>query len=315
MGGGGGGYERPPSSGGSGDDSDESNSVPPPEAEPDEETEDQTDESNEASDETTQPVTGGGVGSGAPVAGPGEESDGTPEEEEPESEDDSEDTDSHDDEQEDNPQDSEEREEDRDDEDAEDGDNREQHEEDDEDDDTDEEDECLITETTLLHSPNPEPLGEADVGDICSVRLRDGAVCVVDTQGRTVGSIAEPWIGTLKECIKQGRTYRARTLVIDGGKCEIRVTNKCLLNRDVNLASINTAVRDQLHPELSLSVETTAEEVIVVTDDGSRVGDVPDPWARLLIECTDQGRSYQATVRDVTPEYCRVNIHTSGSDE
>lgn len=201
-------------------------------------------------------------------------------------------------------------------EDAEDDDeDQEEDEEDDEDDEDDEEDECRIAESALLHSPNPEPLGDATEKDICSVRLREGAICVVDSQGRTIGAIAEPWVGTLKECIEQGQQYRARILDIDGGKCEVRVTNKCLLNRDINLTAINTAVRDQLHPELSLSVETTTEGVVAVTDDGSRVGDVPDPWARLLNECIEQGRSYQAEVRDVTPEYCRVNIQTGTSDQ
>jgi len=139
-------------------------------------------------------------------------------------------------------------------EDAEDDDeDREEDEDDDEDD--DEEDECLIAESALLHSPNPEPLEDVDEGDVCSVRLREEAICIVDSLGRTIGAIAEPWVGTLKECIEQGRQYRARVLNIDGGKCEVRVTNKCLVNQDVNLTATNTAVRDQLHPELSLSVE------------------------------------------------------------
>jgi len=135
-------------------------------------------------------------------------------------------------------------------EDAEDDDeDREEDEDDDEDD--DEEDECLIAESALLHSPNPEPLEDVDEGDVCSVRLREEAICIVDSLGRTIGAIAEPWVGTLKECIEQGRQYRARVLNIDGGKCEVRVTNKCLVNQDVNLTATNTAVRDQLHPELS----------------------------------------------------------------
>ena len=326
MGGGGGGYDRPSnnngSGGGSGDsDEDGSSSVPPPEPDPEEETTgDQSEESNGTNDEATPedpPATGGGGGSGAPIADPGEGSDGTPEEDNSESEEEY--PDSENDEQEGGHEDCEEeheenREQEGDDEDSEDDDNdQEEDEEDDEDD--DEEDECLIAESTLLHSPNPEPLGDATEGDICSVYLRESAVCVVDSQGRTIGAIAEPWVSTLKECIEQGRQYRARILVIDGGKCEVRVTNKCLLYQDINLIDINTAVQDQLHSELSLSVETTTEDVVVVTADGSRVGDIPDPWDQLLKECINQGRNYQAEVRDITPEYCKVKIQSDTSDE
>ncbi len=244
---------------------------------------------------------------------PGEGPNGTPEEDDSEAEE--EDTDSKTDEHESGQEDCEvEHEEERDDEDTENDDNdQEEDEEDDKDD--DEEDECLIAELTLLHSPNPEPLGDATEGDICSVRFQEKAVCVVDSQGRTIGAIAEPWVSTLKECIEQGRQYRARILDIDGGKCEVRVTNKCLVHQAINLTSVNTAVRDQLHPELFLSVETTSEEVFVVTADESRVGDVPEPWAQLLKECIEQGRSYQAEVRDVTPEYCKINIRNGTGDE
>lgn len=352
MGGGSGGYERPSDSGGSGGESSESDSVPPPESDNEEETdEDQSDESNETSEGTTPespPVTGGGGGSGVPESGPGDDSNGTPGEDDSESERDDpspdegtedgesegqEDNSGHNDEESEkqNRTDSgpEDESDDADSNNAEQEGGQENHEEDqgdkehesdnedveDDDEDGNGEDECLIAESALLHSPNPEPLGDVDEGDICSVRLREEAICIVDSRGRTIGAIAEPWVGTLKECIEQGRQYRGRVLNIDGGKCEVRVTNKCLVNQDVNLTATNTAVRDQLHPELSLSVEKTTEEVIVVTDDGARVGDVPDPWARLLNECLDQGRSYQAEVREVTPEYCRVNIQTGASDE
>ncbi|WP_167879939.1 hypothetical protein [Halorhabdus rudnickae] len=286
---------------------------------------------------------GGGDGGGAPVTGPGERPEDTPgdddsdsEKKEPEDseddngqnddssdgqdptesvpEDESVDEDSEREEQEGDQQNrdgesEEDREHEKDEEDAEDND------EDDEDEDEDDEDECLIAETALLHSPNIEPLGDATEGDIYSVRLQDEAVCVVDSQDRTIGAIAEPWVGTLKECIEQGRQYRARILEIDGGKCEVRVTNRCLLYRDLDLIAINAAVRDQLHPGLSLSVETTTEEGVVVMNDGSRVGDVPNPWAQLLNECIEKGRSYQAEVRSITPESCTVNIQSVPGDE
>ena len=335
MGGGSGGYDRPSGDSGSGDsgdsDGDEPSRVPPPESE------DESDDSNDTSDDTPpedSPPTGGGGGTGAPVAGPGGGPDRTPEEDGSESEedetpqneddeeretdspeppeDDTQDRNEGQEEDRDHETDDEQREDDGDDEDEEEDDG---DDEDEEEDDEDDEDECSITESALLHSPNPEPLEDADEGDICSVRLKEEAVCVLDSQDRTIGAIAEPWVGTLKECMEQGRQYRARILDIDGGKCEVRITNKCLLNRDVDLSSINTAVRDQLHPELALPIEATTEGAVVVLADGSRVGDIPNPWARLLKECIDHGRSYQAEVQEVTPEYWTINIQNEISDE
>lgn len=324
-----------------------------PEEETTEDQTDESDNSTDEPEETPDdsPPTGGG-GGGAPVAGPGGDTDDAPEDDDseageeetpqdddgekqepespdgpegdeeseeqeptdPEPDDEHEDTDSERDEQEDGQQDREEEQEEGQEDETDDEEDREEDDNDDEDDE-EEEDECLIAESALLHSPNPEPLGDADEGDICSVRLREQVVCVVDSQGRTIGAIAEPWIDTLKECIEKGRQYRARILDIEGGKCEVRITNKCLLNRNVNLSSINTAVQDQLHQELSLPVEATTEEVVVVTADGSRVGNVPNPWAELLSECMDQGQSYKAEVRDITPDSCTVNIRNGSIDE
>lgn len=322
MGGGSGGYDRPSSDSGSGDsgdsDRDEPSHVPPPESE------DESDDSNDTSDDTPaedSPPTGGGGGTGAPVAGPGGGPDATPEEDgsgpeedkTPQNEDSEEREPDSPEPPEDDTQDREERQEE--DRDHETDDEQKEDDEDDEDEEEDDEYECSITESALLHSPNPEPLEDADEGDICSVRLREEVVCVLDSQDRTIGAIAEPWVGTLKECMKQGRQYRARILGIDGGKCEVRITSKCLLSRNVDLSSINTAVRDQLHPELALSIETTTEGAVVFLADGSRVGDIPNPWARLLKECMDQGRSYQAEVQEVTPEYWTINIQNEISDE
>lgn len=340
------------SGGGSGDSSeDESSRVPPPESE-DETTENQSDEPTGTSDGATpggSPATGGG-GGGAPVTGPGGGSEDGPgdddlgsKEEEPEdpeenagqndkgsngqdspdsgsvdesSEDDSKSVEEEGDQQNGNEGAEEGLGQESDEEDAEnDDEDQEEDDENQEEDDEDDEDECLITETALLHSPNPEPLGDATEGDIYSVRLQEEVVCVVDSKGRTIGAIAEPRVGTLKVCIQQGRQYRARILEIDGGKCKVRVTNRCLFNRDIDLTAINTAVRDQLHPGLSLSVETTAEDGVVVMNEGSRVGDVPEPWAQLLDECIEQGRSYRAEIRDITPEYCTVNVQNDPGDE
>ena len=342
------------SGGGSGDSDDKPSHVPPPNEETTEDQTDESNGTSDEETPNDSPPTSGGDGSGAPVTDPGEgpssghEGDdsesgeeetrqnegndegetGRSEEPRDDSDDDSdeqdptgtgsadepEDTDSERDNQDDDQRDREEEQEEKQDHETDDGDAEDDEQEED-DEDSEEEDECLIAESALLHSPNPEPLRDAAEGDICSVHLREEAVCIVDSQDRTIGAIAEPWVVKLKECIKKGRQYRARILDIDGGKCEVRITNKCLLNWNVNLSSINTEVQGELHTELALSVKATTEGVVVVTADGSRVGDVPNPGARLLGDCIEQGRTYKAKVLDVTPKYCTVSIQNGSIDE
>lgn len=305
MGGGGGGYDRPTGGSGSGEsgdsDNEESTRVPPPESE-EEGDHDQPDQSIESDDDEqdSSSQSGGGGGGGAPIVDPQQDPDDAPEEEDSESEQDdgSSDSDSEEGHQE---TDDEEQDSERDDE--------------NDDDETEEEDECLISESTVLQSPNPEPLEDASEGDIHRVQLQEGAVRVVDSEGRTIGSIAEPWMDTLKECIQAGYQYRARVLEIDGGKCKVRISNKCLVNQSVQLTEIDHSFVPRLHPGDTLSVEMESEEVIVTSGDGSTVGSVPDPWAELLSECIDQDLSYLAEVRSATSESCTVDIQNGSIEE
>lgn len=85
---------------------------------------------------------------------------------------------------------------------------------------------CRINTTTMLASPNPEPLGDLLEGDTLTVDIQDGSLCVIDDADRVVGSITEPWIESLMECIEAGYSYSADILTIDGGDCEVQITNE-----------------------------------------------------------------------------------------
>lgn len=344
MGGGGGGYNRPPGDSGSSDDEvDEPGVVP----EPDHEEEESEDESRDKPSGGTPPSAGsGGGGGGAPPgAGPGgpierpggdeqtddsdedgsDPSDSEPpddghEEKDPEHPEGSDDGESQTDEDtEDDPSDpaqgddGEDSPADHEDDEDQEGQEEEQGDEDDEPDEEDE-DECLIAELAILHSPNPEALEDAAEDQIHSVELRDGAVCVIDDQDRTVGAIAEPWVDTIKNCIENGREYRARILELDGGKCQVRITNKCLLNQNLELV-VDSDALEQLHPGSVHPIVRSDQAVSVVTTNDTRITEIPEPWGQLLHDCIDSGRVYHLEVLEVSSDHCEVTLKNGAIDE
>lgn len=326
MGGGGGGYERPDGDSGSNGDDDEREPRTVPEPDPDEGTSEETEEGDdESGGGPDSPPAGGGGGGGAPAGVPPGGSSGnggrsgSEDETEPSEEDDHQEEGEDGEEPREDPEDHTDEDQieldqgdDSEDESADDEDEQQEEEDHDED---DEEEECLIAESTILHSPNPDPLDDAVEGDICTIQLRDQAVCVVDTEGRVIGSIAEPWVGALKECIEEGHQYRAHILEIDGGSCEVYVTNKCLLDQDIVLTSSTAAEESQIHPGTYLALEKTSGDVLAVTLDETEVGEIPSPWAELLSDCIDQGREYRARVIDIGSEQCGINIQNGPVDE
>lgn len=302
MGGGGGGYERRGGDGSSNgedeSDEDEQNFVPTPDEEPEDDPDGETsEESDSPPPEPEEPPDGdspsrGGAGAGPVVVDPGGGENGSSDKgdgEEADEQEPSKDDPQHDEEDSDQ--------------------------EDDDEEDDDEEDDCLIAEETVLHSPNPGPLEDAEIGEIHTVELRDGAVCVVDPGDRIIGSVAEPWVDTLKQCLDKGYPYRARILNIDGGACEVRVVNKCLIRQATPLTSINRGIHSNLYEGRVLGVEASDQGAIVVTVEGTQVGDVPDPWATLLSECIDRGATYVAEVNDVSSDACKVTIRNGNIDE
>jgi len=325
MGGGSGGHERPPGDSGSESDDDEREPGFVPEPEPDEGSEEEKEENDSGPGGVPDSPPGGGAGSGGAPAGvptgspSGTGGDSGMADEEPPREDDGheeggdgdpqEGTEDHTDE---DQTDSEEGDEAQD---EPDNDEDEQEEEENRDEEDDYDEDCLIAEFTLLHSTNPEPLEDASKGDICTIQQREQAVCVVDSEERVIGSIAEPWVGTLNECLDEGHQYRAHILEIDGGKCEVFVTNKCLIDQDIVLSDPNTSVQSKISQGTTLAIEKENEGVLAVTVDGTEVGDIPYPWVELLSDCLDQGREYRAEVIEIEADHCRINVQNGSIDE
>lgn len=86
-------------------------------------------------------------------------------------------------------------------------------------------DKCAIEREARLDSPK-SALDTVSEGDVLSVEIRGKSVDVVTSSGDVVGSIAEPWVKTLRECIEDGHTYRAKILWIDNGNCDVLIFNR-----------------------------------------------------------------------------------------
>jgi hypothetical protein len=276
--GGGGGHRDRRSGGGSGGGSDDSkDDGPTPVPTPEEGDDEEDSDSSDEHEEDSEETSDGGVGGGAPATVPTGESKDT--DSDPDDESDPDDVGN------DDPE------------------------------DEDSDDKCLISEIATLHSPDPDVLTQTSEGDICSVKIRDGAVCIVDSKDRTIGAIAEPWIDELKQCLQLGYQYRAHIREIDGGHCEVWVTNKCLINQTVELESVNTDILAELNPELELSVVASGEGVIAVTANETTVGTISQPWSDLLLECLESNYIYEAIIEDVSADSCTVKLQNDGREE
>ncbi|MCD2204539.1 hypothetical protein [Halobacterium sp. KA-6] len=84
---------------------------------------------------------------------------------------------------------------------------------------------CFLHSRATLASPNPERLSEVSVGEVFSVEIQDGSLCVVNSQNERVGSLAKPWSNIIKGCVESGWEYEAEVTSIDGGVCEVDVRN------------------------------------------------------------------------------------------
>jgi len=295
--GGGGGHRDRRSGGGSGGGSGDSREggptpVPSPDENESEEDSESSDESEDSSGESTSGAGGAGVPAGVPTGDSGDS--GGDQKENPESEEGEDDL-ADDDLPSDEPADEE----------SSDEENTEDN----------EENSCILSESATLHSPNPDVLSEATVGDICSVEIRGGAVCIVDSKDRTIGAIAKPWVTELKECLQAGYRYRAHIKEIDGGHCEVWITNKCLIKQIVELESINNGILATLHPDQQLSIQVSEESVIAITTDGTTVGTIPNPWDGLLKECLEADYTFEAIIQKVSPDSCTVKIQNGDQKE
>lgn len=84
---------------------------------------------------------------------------------------------------------------------------------------------CAIRRDTTLASPKPGPLNSVSVGDDLPVELRGSSVDVLNSSGDAIGSIAERWVSTLKECIEDGYQYKAKVQSKNRGSCTVFVHN------------------------------------------------------------------------------------------
>lgn len=86
--------------------------------------------------------------------------------------------------------------------------------------------EALVIDTVLSSTKEDALHGLSD-GDLLAVELYDtgGQVTVVLTyNGQILGGLTAPLIQRLRECMRQGVTYVARILAINGGHVRVRVS-------------------------------------------------------------------------------------------
>lgn len=86
---------------------------------------------------------------------------------------------------------------------------------------------CWIDSSALISSPNPDRLDSISEGQVLDLVVRDGSLCLLDKEGRVVGSIVRPWSSVIAECIEKNNVeYIAEVGDIDGGACEVLITNR-----------------------------------------------------------------------------------------
>lgn len=85
---------------------------------------------------------------------------------------------------------------------------------------------CIFQERVTLASPKSGPLSAVSVGDILAVEQQQGSVVLLNHGGAVVGSIAEPWVPELKECMDAGHNYKAEVLSIQGANCRVLLRNR-----------------------------------------------------------------------------------------
>jgi len=78
---------------------------------------------------------------------------------------------------------------------------------------------------TILASPVAAVLQSVNIGDQLLLRLEPGrsVVIAVDPSGRAAGSIISPDLHNLIDCIRQGNSYTAKVLEIEGGRCVVQI--------------------------------------------------------------------------------------------
>lgn len=76
---------------------------------------------------------------------------------------------------------------------------------------------------TPINSPNYLFLDAVDVDDILSLSISGNSIIVIDSEGRTLGSITPDNVSRLKKCIEDGFDYEVLVIEKDGGRCVVRI--------------------------------------------------------------------------------------------
>ena len=167
---------------------------------------------------------------------------------------------------------------------------------------------CLINEATELEGTDPDALSRISIGDIYPIEMRDGRPCVVDFEGRLIGSILSSGATLLEDCIEDGWKYRAEIIDIDGRNCRVRITNKCVIDDRAMLSSLDSSILSNVSEGETLEVVVQNDSLCVVDNFGRVVGALAEAWTGVLIQCVEAGVEYQVEVETIDGGNCRVHI-------
>lgn len=181
--------------------------------------------------------------------------------------------------------------------------------------DTNSEDRCSFSQRIDLSGINHDVLENTNIGEIYPVELRGDRPCVINFDDRIVGSILGSLADRLEECIKQGREYRAEIIEIEGRSCEVRVTNRCLINAEAMLASPNPDALAHVSKDEELNVVVHEDSLCVVDDSERIVGSLAEAWTGVLIKCVESGWEYRASIKKIDGGICLVRVMDTQSSK
>jgi hypothetical protein len=83
---------------------------------------------------------------------------------------------------------------------------------------------CRLDFRTHLTNPSPEAVAKIRPGTVLMLALDPGPAIVCQYEGERVGSLTTR-VPTLLRCLREGNTYSANVLSVDGGSVEVNVRN------------------------------------------------------------------------------------------
>lgn len=172
----------------------------------------------------------------------------------------------------------------------------------------DTEDPCYFRQITDLSAIDQDILDGINVGDVFPVVLQENRPCVVDFDGRIIGSILNQLADRLEDCIEAGYKYRAEILEIEDGDCEVEVLNRCPIDAEAMLASPDPDVLADVSEGDEFDVVVRDDSLCVVDDADRIVGAISAGWTGILIMCIESGREYRAHIVEIDGGNCTVQV-------